>query len=79
MKIKYIFTCFLFSLLTFFNIGISFALEKKENNKLEIKNDEYLQNLQKEKLIPLGNYIYDPMPSVSEQEITESLCTRSFK
>jgi hypothetical protein len=36
-------------------------------------------NLQKEKLIPLGNYIYDPMPSISEQEITESLCSRSLK
>ena len=36
-------------------------------------------NLQREKLIPLGNYIYDPMPSMSEQEITESLCSRSLK
>ena len=36
-------------------------------------------NLQKEKLIPLGNYIYEPMPSMSEQEITESLCSRSLK
>ena len=36
-------------------------------------------NLQKEKLIPLGNYIYDPMPSVIEQEMTESLCSRSIK
>ena len=36
-------------------------------------------NLQKEKLIPLGNYIYDSMPSKSEQEITESLCTRTLK
>ena len=34
-------------------------------------------NLQKEKLIPLGNYIYDPMPSISEQEVTKSLCFRS--
>ncbi len=25
-------------------------------------------NLQKEQLIPLGNYIYDPMPSISEQK-----------
>ena len=36
-------------------------------------------NLQQEKLIPLGNYIYDPTPSISEQEITESLCSRSLK
>ncbi len=36
-------------------------------------------NLHKEKLIPLGNYIYDSMPSVREQEITESLCSRSLK
>ena len=36
-------------------------------------------NLQKEELIPLGNYIYEPMPSMSEQEITEALCSRSLK
>ena len=36
-------------------------------------------NLQKEKLIPLGNYIYDSMPSMSELEITKSLCSRSLK
>ena len=36
-------------------------------------------HLQKEKLIPLGNYIYDSMPTINEQEITESLCSRSIK
>ncbi len=36
-------------------------------------------NLQKEKLIPLGNYIYNPMPSIGEQEITERLCSRSLR
>ena len=36
-------------------------------------------NLQKEKLIPLGNYIYDPLPSFSEKEITENLCSRTLK
>ena len=33
-------------------------------------------NLQKEKLIPLCNYIYDPLPSFSEKEITENLCSK---
>ncbi len=36
-------------------------------------------NLNKEKLIPLGNYIYDSMPSVSEQRITQSLSSRIVK
>ena len=43
MKIKYTFTCFLFSLLTFFNLNISFALEQKENNKLEVNKNNYIQ------------------------------------
>ena len=36
-------------------------------------------NLQKEKLIPLGNYIYDHMPSYSEKEMTQSLSSRISK
>ena len=36
-------------------------------------------NLNKEKLIPLGHYIYDSMPSVSEQRITQSLSSRIVK
>ena len=43
MKIKYIFTCFLFSLLSFFNLSISYALEDKKNNKLEASSNQYIQ------------------------------------
>ena len=51
----------------------------QKNFAVEVGFYDDNDNLQKEKLIPLGNYIYDPMPSVSEQEITESLCYRSPK
>ncbi len=51
----------------------------QKNFALEIGFYDDNDNLQKEQLIPLGNYIYDPMPSVSEQEMTESLCSRSIK
>ena len=51
----------------------------KRNFAVEIGFYDNNNNLQKEKLIPLGNYIYDPMPSMSEQEITESLCSSSLK
>ena len=51
----------------------------KRNFAVEVGFYDDNDNLQKEKLIPLGNYIYDPMPSMSEQEITESLCSRSIK
>ena len=43
MKIKYIFTCFIFSLLSFLNLNISYALEQKENNKLEVGINKYIQ------------------------------------
>ena len=51
----------------------------QRNFAVEIGFYDYNDHLQKEKLIPLGNYIYDPMPSISEQEMTESLCSRSIK
>ena len=51
----------------------------KRNFAVEVGFYDDNDNLQKEQLIPVGNYIYDPMPSVSEQEITESLCSRSLK
>ena len=56
-------------------------LEQLYQRSLAVEVGFYDDNdhLQKEKLIPLGNYIYDPMPSMSEQEITESLCSRSIK
>ena len=45
----------------------------KRNFAIEVGFYDDNNNLQKEKLIPLGNYIYDPMPSMGEQAITESL------
>ena len=51
----------------------------QKNFAVEIGFYDDNDSLQKEKLIPLGNYIYDPMPSMSEQEITKSLCSRSLK
>ena len=38
-------------------------------------NDEVFE----EKLVPLGNYIYDPMPSKNEQDITRELTARKSK
>ena len=40
--------------------------------------DDY-DNLSQERLVPLGNYIYDPMPSNSEQKITQDLCSKIIK
>ena len=51
----------------------------QKNFAVEVGFYDDNNNLEKEKLIPLGNYIYDPMPSISEQKITESLCSRSLK
>ena len=51
----------------------------QRNFAVEVGYYDNNNNLQREKLIPLGNYIYEPMPSMSEQEITQSLCSRSLK
>ena len=51
----------------------------KKNFAVEVGFYDDKDNLHREKLIPLGNYLYDSMPSISEQEITESLCYRSLK
>ena len=51
----------------------------QKNFALEIGFYDDNDNLQKEQLIPLGNYIYDPMPSLNEQKITKTLCSRSLK
>tara|TARA_E500000178_G_C16902445_1_gene698717 strand:+ start:282 stop:488 length:207 start_codon:yes stop_codon:yes gene_type:complete len=50
-----------------------------ENFAVEIGIYDNNDNLSQEKLIPLGNYIYDPMPSNREKEITQSLCARLTK
>ena len=51
----------------------------RRNFAVEVGFYDDNDNLQKEKLIPLGNYIYDSMHSMSEQEITKNLCSRSLK
>ncbi len=43
MQIKYIFTSLFFTLITFFNFNFSYALEAKEENKLQTNNDLILQ------------------------------------
>ena len=51
----------------------------KKNFSIEVGFYDDNNNLHEEKLIPLGNYIYDSMPSESEQEITQNLCSRILK
>ena len=51
----------------------------QRNFAVEVGFYDENDNLHKEKLIPLGNYIYDPMPSMNEQEITKNLCSRLLK
>ena len=46
---------------------------------VEIGIYDHNNNLSHEKVVPLGNYIYDPMPSASEKEITSSICSRILK
>ncbi len=47
----------------------------KNNMGVEIGIYDDNNNLSQEKLIPLGNYIYDSMPSNSEKKITQNLCS----
>tara|TARA_A100001011_G_scaffold363053_1_gene412656 strand:+ start:874 stop:1080 length:207 start_codon:yes stop_codon:yes gene_type:complete len=51
----------------------------KKNLSVEIGIYDDNNNLCKERLIPLGNYIYNSMPSNSEQRITQKLCSRITK
>ena len=51
----------------------------QRNFAVEVGFYDEKDNLREEKLIPLGNYIYDPMPSMHEQEITKNLCSRLLK
>ena len=62
-----------------------------KNTKNNIKNFHYddiaveigiydnNDTLSKEEIIPLGNYLHDPLPSNSELEITRTLCSRIIK
>ena len=43
MKIKYIFTCFLFTLIPFYGFKISYHIESKGEEKLEVSNNLYIQ------------------------------------
>ena len=51
----------------------------KKNLSVEIGIYDDNNNLYQERLIPLGNYIYDSMPSVSEKQITQKLSSRITK
>ena len=51
----------------------------KKNFAVQIGIYDNNNNLSHEEVIPLGNYIYDPMPSNNEKEITKSLCSRTLK
>tara|TARA_Y200000002_G_scaffold333180_1_gene299430 strand:- start:311 stop:517 length:207 start_codon:yes stop_codon:yes gene_type:complete len=51
----------------------------KKNLSVEIGIYDDNNNLYQERLIPLGNYIYDSMPSNSEQKITQKLSSRILK
>ena len=51
----------------------------KKNLSVEIGIYDDNNNLYQERLIPLGNYIYDSMPSNSEQKITQKLSSRIAK
>ena len=51
----------------------------KKNLSVEIGIYDDNNNLYQERLIPLGNYIYDSMPSNSEQKITQKLSSRISK
>ena len=51
----------------------------KRNFAVEVGFYDDNDNLHKEKLIPLGNYIYNSMPSSSELEMTQNLSSRILK
>ena len=51
----------------------------KRNFAVQVGFYDDNDNLHKEQLIPLGNYIYDHMPSYSEKEMTQSLSSRISK
>ena len=51
----------------------------KKNFAVEVGFYDDNDNLHEERLVPLGNYIYDSMPSISEQKITQSLSSRILK
>ena len=61
------------------NLKIKLEQLYKKNLSVEIGIYDDNNNLYQERLIPLGNYIYDSMPSNSEQKITQKLSSRITK
>ena len=61
------------------NLKIKLEQLYKKNLSVEIGIYDDNNNLYQERLIPLGNYIYDSMPSNSEQKITQKLSSRIAK
>ncbi len=51
----------------------------RRNFAVEVGFYDDNDNLHKEQLIPLGNYIYNSMPSSIEQKMTQSLSSRISK
>ena len=51
----------------------------KRNFAVEVGFYDDNDNLHEEQLIPLGNYIYDHMPSSSEKKMTQNLSFRILK
>ena len=51
----------------------------KRNFAVQVGFYDDNDNLNKQKLIPLGNYIYNSMPSSSEQKMTQNLSSRILK
>ena len=51
----------------------------KQNLAVQVGIYDNENNLSHEKVVPLGNYIYNPMPSNHEKKITENLCSRLLK
>ena len=51
----------------------------KQNFAVQVGIYDNEDNLSHEEIIPLGNYIYNPMPSNKEKEMTKNLCSRALK
>ncbi len=50
-----------------------------KNFAIEIGFYDNDDKIKEEKLVPLGNYLYDPLPSKNEKMITKMLSARSYK
>lgn len=50
-----------------------------KNFAVEIGFYDKEDKIREEKLVPLGNYLFDPLPSKNEKQITKILSSRSYK